>query len=59
MIQQEFTDSKITNKELPIFLFKLAGYDFDPNTFEIIQKPSTFGGVWKQNQQPVGKSLNQ
>ena len=21
--------------------------------------PSTFGGVWKQDQQPVGKSLNQ
>lgn len=60
MLKNEFPESKITNKDLPIFLFKLAGYNFDPGTFQITQRPSKFGGVWKQvQQQPVGKSVNQ
>ena len=59
MLNNEFPESKITNKDLKIFLFKLGGYDFDPGTFQITQRPSKFGGVWKQVQQPVGKSINQ
>ena len=58
MIQKEFPDSKVTNKDLPIFLFKLAGYDFDPSTFKVTQKPSKFGGLWKEVQ-PVGKQINE
>ena len=48
MMKQEFPDSKITDKSLSFFLFKLAGYEFDPDTFRIIQRPSKFGGVWKE-----------
>jgi len=43
------------------FLFKLAGYDFCPETFQIIQRPSKFGGVWKEVQQqkePIGKQIS-
>jgi hypothetical protein len=58
MLQKEFPDSKITNKDLPIFLFKLTGYDFNPETFQITQKPSKFGGIWKE-EQPVDASVNQ
>ncbi len=60
MLKSEFPESNITNKNLCYFLFKLAEYDFNPETFQIIQRPSKFGGVWKQvQQQPVGKSISQ
>jgi hypothetical protein len=59
MIQKELPDSKVTNKDLPTFLFKLAGYDFDPVTFHITQRPSKFGGVWREIQQPVDKQMEQ
>ena len=59
MLQKEFPESKITKKDLPFFLFKLTGYDFNPETFQITQKPSKFGGIWKQEtQQSVDKSIN-
>ena len=58
MLKHEFPDSKITYKDLPIFLFKLAGYDFAPDAFQIIQKPSKFGGIWKEVQS-IGKQINE
>ena len=60
MMKQEFPDSKITDKSLSFFLFKLAGYEFDPDTFRITQRPSKFGGVWKEGPvQLVSESVNQ
>ena len=58
ILKQEFPNSKISDEDLSFFLFKLAGYDFDPENFQITQRPSKFGGVWKQ-EQPVGTSINQ
>ena len=59
MLQYEFPHFNINKKNTPYFLFYLAGYDFDPGTFQITQRPSKFGGVWKQVQQPVSKSVSQ
>jgi len=52
MLKQELSQSNITEKNLPFFLFRLAGYDFNPDTFQIFQRPSKFGGIWKE-EQPV------
>lgn len=54
-MEKEFPNSEISNKNLHLFLFQLAGYNFNPITFEIIQRPSKFGGTWKQVQQSINK----
>src|SRR5260370_42150058 len=59
MILSEFLQSSISKKNILQFLFKLAGYDFNSETFQIIQRPSKFGGIWKEVQQPIGKQISE
>lgn len=58
MLSIEFPQSNLNPENICEFLFKLAGYDFNPSTWEITQRPSKFGGVWRQIE-PVSSSVNQ
>jgi len=41
---------KINKNDILDYLFKQAGYDYNPITYKVIGRPSKFGGQWRESE---------
>lgn len=58
MLKKEFPNSSITNNNALDFLFSLAGYSYNKESFIISKRPSKFGGCWETSEDPSSLLVN-